>query len=109
MITRYPGYSYEIHDDKTDECIARTMVIEYDEGECFIDSIAVSQKYQGKGYGSQMLQLLIKEYSNVRLYLLVDSYGSERLDNKALEAWYSRYGFMRCEKYMERLPTEVTV
>lgn len=103
MITRYPGYSYEIHDDDTDESIARAMVIEYDDG-CFIDSIAVSEEHQGKGYGTQLLQLLIKEYSNVRLYLLVDSYGSERLDNEALEAWYSRYGFMRCGKYMERLP-----
>lgn len=107
MITRYPGYSYEIHDDDTGESIARAMVIEYGDG-CFIDSIAVSQEHQGKGYGSQLLQLLIKEYSNVRLYLLVGSYDTHRLDDIELEAWYSRYGFMRCGKYMERLPTEVT-
>lgn len=109
MITKYPAYKYEIRDDDTDECIARAMVFEYDGS--YIDYIEVSQGHQGKGYGSQMLQHLIKEYRNVRLYLIVMSYGTERLDNEALEAWYSRYGFVRCGcgKHMERLPGKVTL
>ena len=105
MLVRYPGYSYEIHDSDTGECMARAMVIEYDDG-CFIDSLAVNREYQGEGYGSQLLRELIEEYNKVRLYLLVDPYGSERLDNEALTAWYYRYGFVRAGKYMERLPIQ---
>lgn len=52
------------------------MVIEYDDG-CFIDSLVVGREHQGQGYGSQLLRILTKEYSNVRLYLLVESYGSD--------------------------------
>lgn len=104
MLNKFPGYSLEIHDDETDECIARAMVIEYDDG-YFVDSFAVNVSYQGKGYGSQLLMLIIEEYSDVRLYLQAESYGSQRLNDQSLKAWYSRYGFVQNGVYMERLPT----
>lgn len=107
MFVRYPSHAYELEDDETGECIARGIVVEYSDSECFIDSVAVTPEYQGQGYGSQILQLILREYRTVKLYLAVESYGTERLDNQALEAWYSKYGFEwdETKKYMVRLPT----
>lgn len=52
------------------------------------------------------MNLLVKEYGSVTLVLKVDAYGTERLDNHALEAWYTRLGFQWDERheYMKRLP-----
>lgn len=41
MFVRYPAYTYELHHETSDACLARAIVVEYDAGEYFIESVAV--------------------------------------------------------------------
>jgi ribosomal protein S18 acetylase RimI-like enzyme len=106
MFVRYPTYTYELHDDVTDANLARAIVVEYGEGDYFIESIAVPPKFQGLGHGREMMGLLVKEHGSVTLTLKVNAYGSKRLDDQALEAWYGRLGFVWDDdhEYMVRYP-----
>lgn len=109
MLVRYPTFTYELHHDVTDACLARAIVVEYGDDEFFIESVAVTEAFQGRGHGREIMGHLIREYGSVTLVLKVNAYGTERLDNSALEAWYKRLGFEWDEghEYMRRPPNKL--
>ena len=66
-------------------------------GEYYIDSFGVSQKHQGKGIGSKMLNHLIQEFTEkqgLTLGLLVEK------DNPAAKRLYERLGFKKVGEKM---------
>ena len=104
--SRFPGFTYEGRDEAC-ICVARAIVTQYDNGDYFLESIAVLEECQGRGYGRELMNLLLTEYASVPLVVEVSAFGSMRLDDTALEAWYDRMGFRwDCDrKYMRREPT----
>ena len=106
LFARFPGFAYEVN-DPDGKLLARALAFEYSDSEVYIDSIMVRLEEQGKGYGSEILRLLITTYKDKTLALKVDAFASCRLDNNSLEAWYSRYGFQwdKAREYMVREPS----
>lgn len=105
-ISRFPGFAYEGRDE-AGICVARAIVTQYDNGDYFLESIAVLDERQGQGYGRELMNFLLREYASVPLVVEVSAFGSMRLDDAALEDWYDRMGFRwDCDrKYMRREPT----
>ncbi len=66
-------------------------------GRCLkLRTLYVSHKHRGHGFGTQLLDLVIRaaDQARVTLYLRPDSFGTgARLNDADLTAWYARRGF----------------
>ncbi len=83
---------------KDQECVGFTMIGAYDATEHYIwlDRVMLSEDYQGKGLGTEMLDAvvqLIKEKWVVKEIIL-----SVTPDNKQAIAFYANYGFEWLDK-----------
>lgn len=99
-LVRYPSCTYELQVDGDDDssnkkCIASAIVTEYNDREFFIHSFAVREEYRGKGYGRELMDILLKQHQqrDVALALKPEAYEPQGLDDSQLEAWYLRLGF----------------
>ncbi len=70
--------------------------------------VNVPPSVQGKGYGSQLLKLVLAEADACGVTIKLYPFASGPLDKAALIAWYERYGFVKSKGiFWYRLPQKM--
>lgn len=82
----YKGDLFALYDD---ELITVSVVTKEDDETYEIKNLATYEKYQGKGYGTHMLNFIIKEFKNKCKRLLIGTG-----DISSIISYYKRFGFV---------------
>lgn len=69
-----------------------------------ISRINVMEKYRGLGYGTKILNMILKDADREGVTLFLDLVPSGGLNGKELKAWYMRHGFIWDAYHMIRQP-----
>lgn len=68
----------------------------YKNGNCWwIHRVNVPQAIRGKGYGTQLLEMILADADRDRVWLGLEAYSSGDLTQQELEDWYLRHGFVK--------------
>lgn len=102
-VSRVPTESIEIK-GASNITIASAIVIHYP-STSFIDSLLVSKEYRSLGYGSALVEWLVRNTST-NLTLKADAFDDSPLTNEQLVVWYQKYGFSPEGAYMIRGSTD---
>lgn len=69
-----------------------------------ITRINVMERYRGQGYGTRILDEILKDADEENVTLFLEPIASGGLPQKELEEWYVRNGFIWGAWYMRRKP-----
>ena len=86
-----------IHEQVWQSSVAFRLVIPWNNGQCFIQSIRTLEQYRGNGSGSRGLKFLtaLADKHKIKLYCVIDPFGDKpRMTKPQLKAWYKRNGFV---------------